>query len=1281
MEREQWLEVKSLVSRLIDLPRDERQAYLLGHCDHPVIRAEVRALVAEFESEEFEDFPHNDRFLPRRRLGSGGFGSVFEAYDREQEIVLALKVLRQKDPASLDRFKREFWTLREVDHPNLVKLYQLFQDRRWYFTMQLIRGVSFIEYLRTPLAVDQSVEPFARLRSCFIQLCRGVQALHDSGKLHRDLKPDNILVSQTGTVTLIDLGMARDFSLVPVQQSFTILGSPHYLSPEQSRAGTLTQATDWYSVGVILFEALTGKYPFDGDIPEIIEQKRHQQAPEASSIATGVPPDLSTLCRDLLQREASFRPGGQEILLRLGDASNTIRPSAINRSPFVGRDAILHKCMDLFNLCQTSRRCVLVNLRGKSGIGKSTLLRKLEQQVAERWPSAVWLAGRCHESARVRFNVLDPIMDRVAAYLKTLLPLEVKSLLPRDTASLVRLFPALKQVDAIARVRLGGIATLDTQELRDHAFEALIEFLGRMGEASPVVVCIDDVQWADNDSAAFFRHLFNHTSPPNLLIVTSGRSEDLTSSQFLGTLASLSESNDRVEVVNLELAELSAGETRRLALELLSGRQQPDDIVSAIIRQSDGIPFLVVEFSHYAMLGASENSKPDFTLDDVMRQRALALPAAARTLLNIVAAAGQPVPEIAAYKAAQLESDDFPGLQSLTIDNLVRVRETPQGRELETYHDRYREAVLNALAPEARRQAHYLLATALAEHSKPDPAFIANQFRMARENEQAARYFLIAAECATAELAFDQASESYRLARELWSYSPDENRRLAALHGEALVYAGHGIEAAMVFQESADKASSPLERLEFQRRAAEQLLRSGNINEGMQLVRKVAQTLGIWVGDKTWQTMLSILCSRVMVALRGSRIRLKARESISSADLAILDTYWSLAVGLSLVDMIRAFDFSSRHFVKALRVGDPQRIALSLALQAGHINLPGNRGSRAETLLVRAREIATVHNQRQVLALVEAMGAVSSYLAGDWRESYRFGVRGEGLLRSDCVGARWEVVSACIFSLKSLIWMGDWATYAKRLPPLLSEARSKGDRYAVTGLLLLTHAYMMDLINDDSAAARRGIRDALAEWSQEGFHLQDFFACFGAIEADLYDGLGPIALERVNEMWSRLKDSLLLRGQVVRIFALHLRARCRLAAAADLVASNPAKASQLVRDANEDIGLIVKTEALWGCALAGLLRAGVNSVTGSRDKCLIELAGAETALAEANMNQYSAAAQWRRGQLLGGATGEDLVHSAYQRIVAHGAKAPQRMVGLLAPGKWEAPVTPLHERR
>jgi serine/threonine protein kinase len=148
------------------------------------------------------------RFEIVRHLGAGGMGTVYEAFDREHLTRIALKVLRHVAPESLLRFKREFRSLQNLHHPNLVRLGELIGgDESWLFTMELVEGVRFLDHIRPAGAIGFDD---ARLRDAFGQLVDGLAALHAIGKVHRDVKPSNALVASNGRVVLLDLGLVLD---------------------------------------------------------------------------------------------------------------------------------------------------------------------------------------------------------------------------------------------------------------------------------------------------------------------------------------------------------------------------------------------------------------------------------------------------------------------------------------------------------------------------------------------------------------------------------------------------------------------------------------------------------------------------------------------------------------------------------------------------------------------------------------------------------------------------------------------------------------------------------------------------------------------------------------------------------------------------------------------------------------------------------------------------------------------------------------------------------------
>src|SRR5687768_2905524 len=256
----------------------------------------------------------SSRFQVRRRIGSGSFGVVFEAFDPVRNEVVALKVPRHATPEALYRFKREFRSLTDIAHRNLVRLYELIAEgEQWLVSMELIRGTTFIDHVRreapppeeSPYETQARPEPMradiGRLRTALAQLVGGVTALHNAGKLHRDIKPSNVLVADDRRVVLLDFGLVMDTDTRASEESTSTSGTPAYMSPEQGGGQPLGTASDWYSVGIMLYETLTGQVPFRGTYVDVINQKRSGDVPPPSTIASGIPGDIDALCRDLLR--------------------------------------------------------------------------------------------------------------------------------------------------------------------------------------------------------------------------------------------------------------------------------------------------------------------------------------------------------------------------------------------------------------------------------------------------------------------------------------------------------------------------------------------------------------------------------------------------------------------------------------------------------------------------------------------------------------------------------------------------------------------------------------------------------------------------------------------------------------------------------------------------------------------------------------------------------------------------------------------------------------------
>ena len=251
-----------------------------------------------------------------RKLGSGGMGEVFAARHVETGQAVALKILSSTTGTRLYRFKREFRVLADLSHRNLVHLFELVvpQGGSAFFTMELLDGQFFVDWVRGSTPVGE-LPDLARLRDGLRQLVEGVSHLHAHDCVHRDLKPSNVLVTGDDRVVVLDFGLVSELSEPDkrVTCDRQILGTPIYMAPEQARGEQVGPAADYYAIGVILYECLTGRVPYEGSPLNLFIAKQEITIDPGVAIEA-LPEDLRGLCVQLLTRDPESRPTGREIL-------------------------------------------------------------------------------------------------------------------------------------------------------------------------------------------------------------------------------------------------------------------------------------------------------------------------------------------------------------------------------------------------------------------------------------------------------------------------------------------------------------------------------------------------------------------------------------------------------------------------------------------------------------------------------------------------------------------------------------------------------------------------------------------------------------------------------------------------------------------------------------------------------------------------------------------------------------------------------------------------------
>src|SRR5256712_1781752 len=441
----------------------------------------------------------------------------------------------------------------------------------------------------------------SRLRTALRQLAEGVNRLHEIGKIHRDIKPSNVLIKSEGGIVIVEFGLVEDIE--PELRQTLLAGTPDYMSPEQGAQMGISKASDWYSVGVMLYQALTGQLPFKGRFFEVMMRKQTRDPIQPVEIIRDVPRDLNELCMKLLCRDPTGRPGAREVLRVLGARTTEALSAsflASTREPqFIGRARQLGELHEAFATAREGQT-MAVYIHGNSGMGKSTLVRTFLDQLKREAPHALALQGRCYERESVPYKALDGVVDSLSKHLASLRLGRAETLMPRNSMALARVFPVMLQVDAIFNARATRPETLDHFTLRRQAFGALRELLARVASRQPLVIYIDDLQWADADSIFLLEDLLRPPEAPPLLLVGSFRTEDIATTPFLKQLLHPTNVDTCHE---LFVGPLTDTEARELTRSLFAVTGIPGEpFIESIVREAGGSPFLIEQLTQYGMM-------------------------------------------------------------------------------------------------------------------------------------------------------------------------------------------------------------------------------------------------------------------------------------------------------------------------------------------------------------------------------------------------------------------------------------------------------------------------------------------------------------------------------------------------------------------------------------------------------------------------------------------------------------------------------------------------------
>jgi hypothetical protein len=1213
-----------------------------------------------------------------RRLGAGGMGEVFAARKGRDGPLVALKVLSEIHSTRLYRFKREFRALADVKHENLIALDQLvvLPSGKAFFTMELVDGIDFVEWVRGDTAAGQ-LPNLVRLERALRQLIDGVHHLHLARCVHRDIKPSNILVTREGRVVILDFGVISEISEVGDQgmtRDGQMMGTPAYMAPEQAGGETAGPAADYYAIGSMLFQCLTGTLPFTGGVLDILLEKRNGEAPDpASRLDPGVTRDpqvegLLELCRRALAVDPAARPGSREFFAQLGEAAESSASASMSaaesrtggmQSIFVGRRRELGLLDEAFATVKNKLEPVTVHVRGASGQGKSALIGQFLARV-RRKGEVVVLRGRCLERESVPYKGIDAVVDALSIYLRRLDEIESARLQPRHIAPLLQLFPVLADAWPDGARSLD----LDPGELRRRGLGALREVLARVGERRPLVVYVDDFQWADVDSARLVTELMRPPDPPAMLLIITFR-EEVAEREALQLLTESAALEGR-DVREIPIGPLSSEEARELAVALLHERglakrgaeakaEGETEAAELYARRAQGNPFYIGQM----VLGEDAHSSTDVSLDRLVARRIVALEPRRRQVLATVAVAGGPTPVPVVLQACGVElgegtlPQDTAEIRGLLDANLVR-RHGDQ--RIESAHDRIRVVAVGELSPAELRATHLALGEAFEALGGGESEALAEHFAHGGDDAKALHYTEKAAADAAAALAFERAAQLYRRALSLVGGDEHERRRRLELAlAEQVVNLGRGAEAAAMFTSLASGAESPESARELRRRAASELVKAGYLDEGMDTIAPVLREIGVWQPRGPVLAIVGTIWNRLIMLVRGYDFEQRQESEVPRRLLERIDSLLATKTGLSHHEAIFAGYQQSRAIRLALRAGEARRLIRCLVHDAA-IFVALGRKDKGRALMDTARELVAGVSELEYHRVIEYVEANHLDHSGDWRGAAEgFEKLQERLDESPNSG--W------IRGASTVQWMwvrkilGRFALLRTELPERVATARDLGVRHEHVSLSAL-HALTLAVYGEIEPARR--LRTEVSErWHPRQITFQHIVLAMIEVEIAMLVGEPQAAVAAAERVLGNFKARIVAEMMPSHVDFYELRARSRVSAA--LEGFDTARSVKLVR---RDLQRLRRSHKPQVAPQAKIIEAALHMCAGEQaaaEACWREAAERCEALA---MAAHLAAVRIRL-EALGDAKAGELARAYFEE---QGIESSERIAAALAPG-------------
>jgi tetratricopeptide (TPR) repeat protein/predicted Ser/Thr protein kinase len=791
------------------------------------------------------------------KIGQGGMGQVYKAQDTRLGRFVAIKLLpeetAQSDTARL-RLLQEARSASVLNHPNIVTIYSIEEhDSFAFIVMEYVEG----ETLRA--VIERGPLPLARLLELGAQLTDALATAHAVGIIHRDIKSDNILLGARGQVKVLDFGLAKPAATVggevdkdaPTRLDLTgagtVVGTAHYMSPEQTRAEPLDARSDIFSLGCVLYEAATGRLPFSGaSLLSVMHAVASSEPPPPSSLRPELPVEFDLVIERALAKEKERRYAAASDLadaLRVLGGTLGAGLHISSGLPGVpagdaGRAAPVGRAPELERLGGLLRRSVegagrLVFVTGEPGIGKSALVGEFLDRARRQHPGLIISRGRCIEQYGTGEAYL-PFLDAVGALLTGSHRERIVALLRTYAPTWCLQFPAAF-VSSIALEKLQQETAGATKE---RMLREMGDMLAALAAHAPVALVLEDIHWADPSSVDLLRHLSHRIGDQRLLIVGTHRPADIE----------LSDHPLRPYKLEMEAHslcdEIALGSlTPRHVASYLDSRFAPNDfpaeLTALIHAKTEGHPLFVTSLAQFlAERGDIIRHDAGWSLARPLAEMSLEAPENVRSMIRKkLESLGDEDRRTLQY--ASIEGEEFLstvlaellGTDELELEErlahvertyrlieTVGEEELPDGSLATRYrfaHALYQNVLYGDLVSKRRRLLHRQAGERLERHYGKQAARVAAQlavhFERGREPARAVEYLERVGDNAVSLYANAEAAENYGRGVALARKLPADERaapliRLYQKRGRARLALGRFTEAVEDFTEMLDEA-------------------------------------------------------------------------------------------------------------------------------------------------------------------------------------------------------------------------------------------------------------------------------------------------------------------------------------------------------------------------------------------------------------------------------------------------------------------------------------------